>query len=466
MKTVPLSLLKPGSTASVDFYSEKGELLISRGAVISERYLELLSKRNLFELFVRPATEEEELGHLLSFSGNIKKLDDLDLPGDGHRKRALPSEQAAVPRFFGISDVLPGKTGLQQLSQSAIARKLDEDLHKAEVPDRPIGQPIKNKIIQIKVSERSDSYKSTVSLSYEKALDEISGLLKLLAGSKGAADAKDVEFIVKQFVKIFVTDHNILLNISGIKPAEGDYLFHHSLNVCLLAINIAASSGYNERQVLEIGMGALVHDIGMLLIPESIRTKPSRLTKDEWFEVQKHPILGLHLLEKLKNMPDRIAFIAYQVHERENATGYPRQRNGLRIHRFAKMVQVADIYEALISPRPHRPPLLPVEAVDKLLQMAKKGMIPMETVMALLEYISLFPVGSFVVLGDRRIAKVISANKEKLHRPVVSVLFDEQGNRIEKRKIYQLDLSQNPGLKIVRNMPYNALTDVPIMEGF
>lgn len=279
-------------------------------------------------------------------------------------------------------------------------------------------------------------------------------------------DGNDIRRIVNDFVKIFVTDKNILLNISGIKHSSEDYIYHHSLNVCLLAINIAASSGYNENQIAEIGMGALLHDIGMLLIPSHIRTKQGRLTTEEWFEVQKHPILGLHLLEKVSRLPDAIPYVAYQVHERENSTGYPKKRSSLLIHRFAKMAQIADIYEAMTSPRSYRTAYIPHEGVMRLIKMSKTGMIQGEFVKAFLEYASLYPVGSFIELSDHRIAKVIQANKNSLGKPLVSALTDSNGKPLDKSGISQIDLSKDTSVHISKALPSDYLKNVDIMSGF
>jgi len=91
-----------------------------------------------------------------------------------------------------------------------------------------------------------------------------------------------------------------------------------------------------------------------LLIPKKIRFKEGCLTEAEWFEIQKHPILGLHLLEKIDRLPESIPFIAYQTHERENGKGYPTQRSSRLIHKFAKVITIADVFEALSSPRKYR----------------------------------------------------------------------------------------------------------------
>lgn len=463
MNTINLKSIEPGSIAPVNFFSAKGELLIAKGTSITRRYLEMLESRNTEELYYSPGSEEEEVAYLIKHG--IKNLILSELPAfeTGRTSQETEPEKPFVP--LDIQKVKPGKQGLEELSNSSLALGLDEKFGKQNTSDEPVGEALKNVANQMPVTERTEQYKTGVSDSYQASLKEVESILNLLVSNKNAR-LDDVAKIVRKFVRIFITDRNILLNISNIRPETDDYLFHHSLNVCLLSINVAASYGYSEQQIIEIGIGALVHDIGMLLIPESIRMKPGKLTADERYEIQKHPVIGLHLLQNIKGMSDRIAYIAYQVHERENAVGYPKQRASHLIHRFAKMVQVADIYEALTSRRPHRPACMPCEGVVKIVQMAKTGLIASDAVKAFLEYVSLFPVGSLVLLSDNRIAKVVHANKEALHLPMVSVLTDENGELLDKGKIHQLNLNKGSGILIRKGLPFNFLKNVGMMDGF
>jgi HD-GYP domain-containing protein (c-di-GMP phosphodiesterase class II) len=450
MKSVSVSSISAGTSAPADYYSEKGELLVSRGVTISQNHLDTFKRRNIFEVFVRPTTVEEEISHLLT--KEFKALDEVDI--DDH---LAPQK---IPAKIQKSTA---QESLLKLLQSERAQELDKQLGKT--PDRPVGPALKNKATQISVQERTEDYKTGIASSYDYALSEVKEVLDSLAAG-GKTDGRMIKSIVQRFERIFVTDRNILLNLSGIKHTGEDYIYHHSLNVCLLAINIAASSGYNENQVVEIGMGALLHDIGMFLIPKEIRTKQGRLSEEEWFEIQKHPILGLHLLEKISRLPEAIPYVAYQVHERENSRGYPKQRNSLLIHRFAKLAQIADIYEAMTSPRSYRKAYIPHEGVVRILKMSKTGLIPGEFVKAFLEYVSLYPVGSLVELNDHRIAKVIHANKDSLGKPLVSIITDTTGRVLAKGHIVQEDLLKNKNIQIIKALPSDYLKDTNIMMGF
>jgi HD-GYP domain-containing protein (c-di-GMP phosphodiesterase class II) len=471
MKEINLSDIRPGTIADSELYSEKGELLIARGASISERIISLMEKRNVFTLYSKSNDDAEELDKLIAV--DFHKFDPLDFGEDPliAEMRLSPVNIKHVPirtpKAFDLPElreIKRGKKGLSQLLQHEKALELDKIARTQNLPDKPFGLPIEKKASQIPVKARTPEYKIIVSQSYDAALQETIRVLTNLADAT-RCDAQQIRSIVERFVKIFVTDRCVLLNISGTKH-DDEYVFHHSLNVCLLSINIAAAFGYNEQQVLEIGMGALLHDIGMLLIPDAIRFKVDKLGVDERFEIQKHPILGLHLLEKIKKLPPSVPYVAYHVHELENGKGYPRQRNGRLIHGFAKVVQIADMYEAMSSPRPYRPAMLPFRAMAHLIFLSRTGVVSPGILKAFLKYVSLFPVGSIVEISDHSIGKVIQANGLSYSKPIINVLTDKKGNLLPHEQLYQVDLARDTEIAITRALPLNYLKNVTIMDGF
>jgi len=346
-----------------------------------------------------------------------------------------------------------------------IVHSLDDRITTHNYSDTPHGKAIKDNATQVKIGERNKEYLHDISEDYKQALKIVSNTItSLIQGNNDCAE--EFEKIIQKFVSLFLTDKNILLNISQNKPDSIEHLFSHSLNVCILAINIAASYGYSEEQVVEIGTGALLHDTGMFLIPEQIRYKHGRFSNDEWYEMKKHPILGLHLLEKVKGLPNSVMFIAYQTHERLNASGYPKQRSEYLIHKYAKIVQVADVYEALSSPRPHRKESLPYESVEKLIKMSHVNLISKDFVKAFVIYLSTHPIGSIVQLSNNCIGKVVETNADAPGKPIVSVLTNVQGNLLPKKFVYQIDTRDMKSISIVKALARSEYKGIGIMDGF
>ncbi len=450
MKAIKLSGIVPGSIAQCDHFGPNGELLVAEGAVITDRHIAVLQRRNIEQLFVQSGPEEGRADHC---EKRLKELETFDLEAES-TDHAGPDEKPLPPPTEDLLTLL----------ESAPVQALDDRLGEVGEEDGPSGTALNRSEKQITPADRTVEYKSQILLSYKDALGSTVRILNRLADGASVCVA-EVRAIVETFVEVFISDRNILLNISATRPEGEDYIYNHSLNVCLLSINIAASYGYNKNQVVEIGMGALLHDVGMLRIPKRIRCSEKQLSRDDWYEVQKHPVLSLHLLERVNGLPESVGFIAYQIHERVNAKGYPKHRGDRLIHRYAKLVQVADVYEAMTMPRPHRKPQMPYTAMENLIKMAKFGLVSDEFVRAFIIYASLFPVGSLVQLSDKRIAKVIHANGSEYTRPTVSVLTETNGSVVPSSEIVQLDL-RTSAVGILRPLPFDCLPDSDLMSGF
>lgn len=454
MKKVEIAKIQPGSIAECNYYSHRNELLIGKGTKITRQHILALNKRNIYELYIKP-TEEEVLIDVLT--KEITQLEDLDI----EEKSKKPGEKEKSEHATELE-----KKDFNQLINSDIVSNVDTKMIQEDLLlDSPTGVALKQSAIQIKVGERSEEYLTGVSESYDGAVRKVKYIMDtIVQGNTGCA--KEVSNIIRRFTRIFLTDKNILLNISGVNPGADEYIYYHSLNVCILSINIAASYGYNNKQVIEIGTGALLHDIGMLLISNEIRNKTKKYNKADLYEIQKHPVLGMHLLERIKGLPETVLYVAYQAHERPNASGYPKQRADHLIHRYAKLVQVADVYEALSSPRPHRKAFLPYEAVDRLLRMTKANLISGDFVRAFLTYMSLYPIGSLVLLDNQCIAKVVDTNQDATEKPIVSVLTNTKGSFFPKNQIYQIDLKKDKNTRIIQALSLNTYKNISIMDGF
>jgi len=129
--------------------------------------------------------------------------------------------------------------------------------------------------------------------------------------------------------------------------------FLHCRNVSLLTVMLAQEMGYNGKGLKEIALGALLHDIGKLIVPKSILDKPSSLNEDEYNLMKKHPEYGMKILETY-SLSENIRMPIIQHHERLGGTGYPFGLKADEIHPNAQIVAVADVFDALISDRPYR----------------------------------------------------------------------------------------------------------------
>lgn len=459
MLEIQLSMLQQGQLIDHELYDKDGNVIFQKGIRVSKEYLESLKQRDISTLFLMDDFQDKELEKILSTE--FKSFDNIDAAINESDSTSIPN---IIPEVFSeIKSVKGGKSGLIQLLDSKKCENLDKIISQG-TDDKPVGIPLKKNLKEAQTGKREETVKLQFKTSYENALEHTKILLDNLAAGTSVSLAS-IRHITGQLIQSFLSDKDFLLNLSTIKATAGDYVYNHSLNTSILAINIAAAYGFNEQQVVEIGMGALLHDVGMLLVPPEIRFKKERVTEDEWYEIQKHPILGIHILERIEKLPPAVTVPAYQSHERENGKGYPKQRSSRLIHPFAKITAIADVFEALTAPRAYRIANIPYKAMELVIKMTKQGLLSGEHVKSLLEYSSLFPVGSLVELSNGYIAKVIQSNGTSFAKPTVCVLSVNNTSLLPKEKRYIEDLSRNTSLQIVKANP-NTTDLVDLMCGF
>ncbi|MEK8127450.1 HD-GYP domain-containing protein [Paenibacillus filicis] len=218
-----------------------------------------------------------------------------------------------------------------------------------------------------------------------------------------------------------------------------NYLYQHSLNVCIYVTMLGMVNGYTRDELTTIGMGALLHDIGLTKVSPDLLNKPGKLTPQEYEEIKKHPELGFKILKDEPNMPLLSAHCAFQHHERENGSGYPRGILGKDIHEYAKWIAVADSYDAMTSHRAYRKAMLPHQAMEVLF--AGVGTLYDQKKVALFrDNVAIYPVGVTVTLNSKEKGVVVGINPAVPQRPTIRVLEDADGQRLTQP--YEVDLSE------------------------
>src|SRR3989338_1257551 len=225
-----------------------------------------------------------------------------------------------------------------------------------------------------------------------------------------------------------------------------DNLAAHSVNVCVYALMLGIGINYTREQLIELGITALLHDIGMVFIPEIIVNKSGKLTATELETIRKHPYYTYKILQTIGEKYSWIAEVAYQEQEREGGQGYPRGLKGDKIHDYAKIIGIVDVYEALTHHRPQRKGYMPHEAV-KLILGNQKDFFSNDIKRLLLTKLSCFPLGSYVKLNSKAICKVVEINEDSPLRPTVEILSDSQGSKLLTRKV--VNLADAPLLYII-----------------
>jgi HD-GYP domain-containing protein (c-di-GMP phosphodiesterase class II) len=231
-------------------------------------------------------------------------------------------------------------------------------------------------------------------------------------------------------------------------------LVEHSLNVAVLSAKLGSLLNYPHQDLLRLTSTALIHNVGMLFIPYEIINKQDPLTSEEKRAIQKHSELGASILRNWDKDYSAIADLVYQVHERENGKGYPQGLVGNEIHTDAKIIGISDVYVAMSGPRVYREAFLPFDAMQAIIQTMESQFDP-GLVRALLQALSIFPVGSLVRLSSGEICRVAAANPERPMRPVIEIIFDSRDKSIDPPKT--MDLTEHPHLHIKGAIPKEAI---------
>jgi len=234
--------------------------------------------------------------------------------------------------------------------------------------------------------------------------------------------------ITQRLADIIQTDETVLVGLASIKDYD-EYTFSHSVNVSVLSMLIAEKMGLPKSETAQIGVSALFHDVGKTHIPRSILNKTGTLTDDEWMLMERHPMLGVIELSRVRSLravADPI-FIALQHHLGYNGQGYPQKPGGWLCHPYAQIVMVADVYDAMSTPRVYRKETLTADrGLNFLLQKSGDFFEPL-IVKVFIRAMGVYPTGTVVDLNTTERAVVVKQNEGArfLCQPVVVVLGED-----------------------------------------
>ncbi len=240
------------------------------------------------------------------------------------------------------------------------------------------------------------------------------------------------------------TSESLLLGLTVVKNYD-DFLYNHSVNTAILSLSLGVRIGLKSRELLRLGQAALLHDIGMINIPRSVLKKESLLSDEEWKMVKTHPIAGVRITLDLMGLSEDTAPILTSIFEHQkgyDGSGYPEFIKNHKISLYARIIQIADFYDAVTTPRFYNPiPMSPAEAIAYLIRYSGKLFDPLLS-KHFINLLGIYPLGSLVFLSTGEWALVIGQPQDpsKLHKPLVLVIKDAEG---KDRPHQMLDLSQS-----------------------
>ncbi|QGG49344.1 HD-GYP domain-containing protein [Heliorestis convoluta] len=261
---------------------------------------------------------------------------------------------------------------------------------------------------------------------------------KVLRGLKDSTDmirsgknfeSKKLKDSVHQVIEEVTANHRVLISFPDIRTNENQ-LMAHSVQVCVLSTLLGIACGLDRFRLADLATGALLHDVGITLLPKEIAAKSFlKMTEDERKCFNEHTTKGFELLRKNGNINLLSAHVTYQHHEHVDGTGYPRGIAGEEIHLFGRITAVCDLYDNLVNGGLEGRNLLPHEACEYLMAQAGSR-LDVELVRLFLKSIAAYPTGSSVRLSTGEVGVVVDQNSSMPMRPVIRVL-EERSRVIE-----------------------------------
>ncbi len=231
-------------------------------------------------------------------------------------------------------------------------------------------------------------------------------------------DMNSLQAVVSSLMGDYLNDRDAIMGLLSIKNYN-KHLFHHSINVAITCLLIADKLSLSESMLQIVGISGLLHDIGKLKVPPEILDKPGKLTEREWDVMRAHPIEGAQILMRYENLGDLPVLAAMEHHAHYDLSGYPKLRGKKTPHVIARIIAVADVYEAMTANRSYRPACSVQQAMGVLMSGVDTQFDPM-LLKLLLNTVGVFPPGSLVRLRTGQTAVVVEANEGEPFNPKVS----------------------------------------------
>jgi HD-GYP domain-containing protein (c-di-GMP phosphodiesterase class II) len=261
---------------------------------------------------------------------------------------------------------------------------------------------------------------------------------------------RKIKRVVQGIVDQVLNEETSLIGLTAIRDYD-EYTFTHSVNVCIFSIALGRRLGMTKLQLYELGLAALMHDIGKSRVPLDLLQKTGELTDEEWKWMAAHPWLGVLVLFQFRRQQEELSYramtVCHEHHMKIDLTGYPKAIRPRQVSLLSKIVSIADGYDAATSRRVYKTEALaPSDVLEEMRDNPRRGLDPI-LVKAFINLLGIYPVGTIVVLDTFELAVVSSSNPnpEALSRPIVKIISDAQGNRISPPLVVDLAVPEAGG---------------------
>jgi hypothetical protein len=272
------------------------------------------------------------------------------------------------------------------------------------------------------------------------------------------ADIRLIDGIAARLLNTVQKQRDGFINYILGGEVQGHTAAKNSINTAILSAHIAREMRLpNHRAILTI-TGALLHDVGMLRLSPDLVNKTGDLSKEELQRLKSHVLHSYKIVREELLYSEEMGTLVMQHHERWDGTGYPQGMAGKDIHFGARIVSVADAFEAMVSQKPYRNSMLGYQAMKNLLAENSARFAP-DVLKAFITIMGIYPIGSIILLNNGSMARVVNIRKEAPLRPKIIVLVDQFGKIFGENEGELIDLFSEKSLFIVRAINPTELTN-------
>jgi len=284
---------------------------------------------------------------------------------------------------------------------------------------------------------------------------------------KQYADVRRLKRLAQKAVHLVMEDESILLGMATIKNYD-EYTYNHSVNVSIYSLAMGKRLGLSKKILTELGLAALLHDIGKSRIPKEMLVKPGTYDEEEWSMMKKHPLMGVEVLLNLKQLGEinpRIVMGMFDHHLKCDLSGYPKLFRKREVSLFGKIIQIADSYDAMTTPTIWRQkPFTPEQALALML---KEKVVHFDAILLkiFIAIVGMYPIGSLVLLNTRELGIVYKPNPNPrwIDRPMIILVTRDEKGEAKKALIDLAEADTSGQLKrsIVKTLdPYKYNVDI------
>jgi HD-GYP domain-containing protein (c-di-GMP phosphodiesterase class II) len=418
MKKISVKTLQPGLTFSEPVYIEGSNLLVPAGVAIRKKDIERLAAWG---------------------------IDMVETDGDA---LAVISEPKTSPPAAAASPGRPGSFPAKSPAAPQGGNRKPENGAGPAAPPQKAPEPGKKKAASnmlslTEVQENTGAYRSYIDL-----IERLDGVFSNIT-SGISVEARAIDDITSRLLQAVRDQRDSIIGYILGGEVVGHEMAKSSVNAAILSALIAQELRLPNHKVMQIITGALLHDVGMFRLPKDILDKKGGLSEAELQRMQAHPLYTHRIVSKELLYPEDVGLIALQHHERWDGEGYPRRISGTAIDMGARIVSVADAFEAMVSQKSYRNSMMGYQAMKNLLSDNSRRFDP-DVLKAFIQTMGIYPIGSIILLNNGALARAIEVHGDAPLRPKIRILVDEFGKVFKQDEGDVIDLLTEKSLFIAK----------------